>query len=71
MAKKAKASVEVKLYSIKYIKYNDGTSKMERENLGFSAIELLGYLECIQLDIIDQMKGIIKPTKTKRIVTTK
>lgn len=71
MAKKAKVSVEVKLYSIKYIKYNDGTSKMERENLGFSAIELLGYLEHIQLDIVDQMKGIIKPTKTKRIVTTK
>jgi hypothetical protein len=36
--------------------------RMTRINMGFSSVELLGELEMVQLDILDQMAGKIKPS---------
>lgn len=69
--KKEKIIVEVKSYSVKHIRYDDGTVLIERLNDGFTGIELLGYLEQVQLEIIYQMKNVIKANKTKRIVKPK
>jgi hypothetical protein len=67
MAKKEKVVVEEKHYSIKYIKYDDGSSMVERANDGFTAMELLGYMEQVQIEIIQQLKGVITPNTTKLI----
>jgi hypothetical protein len=71
MAKKEKVVVEEKQYSIKYIKYDDGSSMVERANDGFTAMELLGYMEQVQMEILEQLRGGLKVTKTKRIAKTK
>ena len=63
--KKKKKVVEEKTYSVKYVLFDDGSSMVERKNNGFSAIELLGYFEQVQLEILDQMRGVIKPNVTK------
>ena len=63
--KNKKKVVEEKTYSVKYILYDDGSSMVERKNNGFSAIELLGYFEQVQLEILDQMRGVINPNVTK------
>ena len=53
-------------YVIKYEFLTDKSVNVTRENKGFNAIELLGILESIQQDILNQMKGIVKPTTIKR-----
>lgn len=59
--KKAK----VKKYSVEMIETDKGYS-MNRTCEGFTALELMGMLEFVQMEIIEQMKGIIKPTEVKR-----
>jgi hypothetical protein len=71
MAKKEKVVVEEKNYSIKYVKYDDGSSSVERANDGFTAMELLGYMEQVQMEILEILRGGLKVTKTKRIAKTK
>jgi hypothetical protein len=58
---------EVKKYSIEIIESDKGYS-MNRTVEGFTALELMGVLEFIQLEIIEQMKGAIKPTEINRTV---
>jgi hypothetical protein len=44
---------------------------VERANDGFTAMELLGYMEQVQMEILEQLRGGLKVTKTKRIANTK
>jgi hypothetical protein len=67
MAKKKKVVVEQKIYTIKYKKYDDGSSEVERKNDGFNPFELIGYMEQVQIEIIQQLKGVITPNTTKLI----
>jgi hypothetical protein len=67
MAKKKKVVVEEKLYTIKYTKYHDGSSEVERKNDGFNPFELIGYMEQVQIEILQQLKGVITPNTTKLI----
>lgn len=62
--------VEKKKYEVELIIYDDGTFNISRLNTGFNAYELLGILEGIQLDTIDQMKIKEKPTEIihKRVI---
>ncbi len=58
-----------KVYTIEIIEYVDGSATMNRINDGFTAVELMGQLEIIQFEILEQMKGLIKtPTKVNRKV---
>jgi len=58
-----------KIYTLEVIEYVDGTATMNRTNDGFTAVELMGQLEIIQFDILDQMAGRIKPpTRVNRKV---
>jgi hypothetical protein len=71
MAKKNKVVVDEKFYTIKYTIYDDGTSMVERKNDGFNPFELIGYMEQVQMEILEQLRGGLKVTKTKRIAKTK
>jgi hypothetical protein len=57
-----------KVYTVKSIIYSDGTTTLERTNDGYSSMELLGLLEMSQMDIIEQIKGVIKPDFIERKV---
>ena len=67
MAKKKKVVVDEKFYTIKHTIYDDGTSMVERKNDGFNPFELIGYMEQVQIEIIQQLKGAITPNTTKLI----
>ena len=56
-----------KTYIITFEKIN-GKSVMNRTNDGFTAVELLGVIELTRVEIIDQMRGMIKPDIIKRTV---
>lgn len=49
-------------------KRNHYMRKMERINDGFSPYEILGILEEAQQDILDQIRGNVKPDIIKRTV---
>ena len=53
-----------------YIRLEEGekVSRLRRTNRGFSPHELLGLLFEIQMDIIQQLKGNVKPTLVERKV---
>lgn len=55
-----------KTYTIEMIEHEDGGTQLNRTNDGFDGIELLGLLELSQLEIIEQLKGYIKPDIIKR-----
>lgn len=55
-------------YTVERITYSDGSSQLTRTCDGFNPIELLGVLELAQLEIVDQIKGAIKPDIIKRKV---
>jgi hypothetical protein len=58
-----------KIYTLEVIEYADGSSTMNRTNDGFTGVELMGRLEIIQFEILEQLKGLIKPpTKVNRKV---
>lgn len=67
MTKKKKVVVEERLYTIKYTKYDDGSSEVERTNDGFNPFELIGYMEQVQIEILQQLKGVLTPNTTKLI----
>ena len=56
-----------KTYKIEMF-HDDKGLHLERKNKGFSPWELLGLLEEVQMDIIKQLAGTIKPTIIKRKV---
>jgi hypothetical protein len=53
-------------WTVEHITYNDGTSAISRTNDGFNAYELMGVLELSKDDIINQIKGNVKPEIIKR-----
>ena len=57
----------IKTYTIEH-EYKEGMFYVRRKNDGFDPFELLGILEELQLDILKQIKGEIKPTVIKREV---
>jgi hypothetical protein len=67
MAKKKKVVVNEKIYTIKQIIYDDGSSQVERTNDGFNPFELIGYMEQVQIEILQQLKGVLTPNTTKLI----
>ena len=66
--KKEQTIVKEKTYSIKLITYEDGSGHLIRENDGFSPLELLGYLEHAQLEIMQELAGKMKPDVIERRV---
>ena len=56
--------MEIKTYTIQ-LEISDKV-KLIRENNGFSPYELLGLLEQIQLDILQQLSGDVKPDIIQR-----
>ena len=64
--KKEQTIVKEKTYSIKLITYEDGSGHLIRENDGFSPLELLGYLEHAQLEIMQELAGVLKPDVVER-----
>jgi len=53
---------------VEHIIYNDGTTELKRTNDGFNSLELMGLLELSKDDIINQIKGNVKPDIIKRKV---
>lgn len=60
--------IKKQTYTIELAEYSDNTTTLTRNNEGFSAYELMGLLEKIQLEILQQMAALIKPTETIRNV---
>jgi D-Tyr-tRNAtyr deacylase len=70
MTKKDKKVEKIQKYIIEVIIYEDGSTRMNRTCDGFNALELLGVLEFTQIEIMEQIKGRIKPDLVKRTVLT-
>ena len=66
--KTEKEIIRKKTWTVELVEYSDGTSKMNREVNGFSGFELLGLIEDMKSDIIEQLRGRIKPTVIERTV---
>ena len=63
-----KKIIKESTWVVNYITYDDGTTTLNRVNVGFNPFELLGMLEISKDDIIQQIKGQIKPDIIKRKV---
>ena len=64
--KKERTIVNEKIYTIKIVTYSDGERHLIRENDGFSPLDLLGYMEHAQLEIMQQLAGKMKPDIVER-----
>ena len=53
--------MKTKTYTIKVVENDNGKLTLHRINDGFTAYELLGLMEEIQLDIIGMTRQTIKP----------
>jgi len=58
--------VEEKRWSIRGIRHADGSTFHRRDNSGFTIYELLGIVEHIRVDLLDQVTGRMKPDITVR-----
>ena len=56
----------IRSYTIKFEKNDDGLLSINKKNDGFNPIELLGLLSWAYADILEQMKGNVKPDIVKR-----
>jgi hypothetical protein len=65
-----KKIIKKQKWIVEFILYNDGTTEMKRTNVGFNALDLIGVLELSKDDIINQIKGNVKPDVIKRKVKT-
>lgn len=63
-----KEKIKESTWLVKHITYNDGTTELCRTNNGFNVFELVGILEISKDDIINQIKGNVKPDIIKRKV---
>ena len=66
--KNEKKIKEVKTYTVKLTVYKDNTSMLERDNTGYLPHEILGLLEISRFDVMEQIKGNIKPDYIERKV---
>jgi len=55
------------VYIITRERLPDGTWRITRRNIGFNVHELLGLMEESQLDIIERVRGNVKPDVVVRI----
>jgi len=60
--------MEIKKWIIELKEEDNGTITMTRTNDGFSALELLAICRIAENEILEAMKGIIKPDLIKRNV---
>lgn len=58
---KGKIVTNLKEYTITVKTYEDKTDWMVRINDGFTPLELIGLAEFVQMEVKDQIKGLIKP----------
>ena len=63
-----KKVIKKKVYTIEVKIYSDGTSNMKRTCDGFHFYELLGILDFTRDEILEQIKGTIKPDIIERRV---
>lgn len=56
----------IRSYTIKFEKNDAGLLSINKKNDGFNPIELLGLLSWAYEDILEQMKGNVKPDIVKR-----
>jgi hypothetical protein len=63
-----KKVITLRKWIVEHIIYNDGTTELKRTNDGFNSFELMGLLELSKDDIINQIKGNVKPDIIKRKV---
>jgi muramoyltetrapeptide carboxypeptidase LdcA involved in peptidoglycan recycling len=68
MAKKEKTIKNEKSHTFKVITYSDGSVSMQRENDGFTALELLGYTAHIQLDIQKRLAEFSEPDSVEKTI---
>ena len=68
MNKKRKKIISKKIYKVECTEYSDGSSKMTRTCDGFNLIEILGLTTLVQLEVMKQIKGTIKPDIIERKV---
>jgi Holliday junction resolvasome RuvABC DNA-binding subunit len=68
MSKKEKTIKNEKIHTFKVITYSDGSVSMQRENDGFTALELLGYTAHIQLDIQEKLAKLAEPDSVEKTV---
>lgn len=54
------------VYNLTVTRTTDGNLKMNSTNDGFGAFEILGFLEFKAADIMEQIKGNIKPDTITR-----
>ena len=60
--------IKKRTWIVEHITYIDGTTELSRTNDGFNPLELMGLLELSKDDIINQIKGAVKPDVIKRKV---
>ena len=65
-----KEVVRKQTYFVRLTTLEDGSTELFRECDGFNAYELLGVLDLTAKDIVQQIKGVIKPDVVKRNVIT-
>ena len=63
-----KKVIKKRKWIVEHIMYDDGTTQLSRKNDGFNSFELMGLLELSKDDIINQIKGNVKPDVVKRKV---
>lgn len=63
-----KKIIKKQVYTIEVETYSDGTSNMKRTCDGFYFYELLGILDFTRDEILQQIKGKIKPDIVERKV---
>ena len=60
------AIVHTAKWTIEMNRYEDGSSSMNRINDGFSIFEMMGIVEFLKHDILDQYVGVTKPDEVTR-----
>jgi len=69
MAKKKEKTIKnQKIHTFKVTTYSDGSVSMQRENDGFTALELLGYTAHIQLDIQERLAKLAEPDSVEKTI---
>jgi hypothetical protein len=68
--KPEKQVVWTKEYTLKTVRYNDGSTTVFRNNTGYSITELLGWLTIIKDDLMEIMKGSLHPINAEIIRTS-
>lgn len=63
-----KTVIKHKVWNVEIIEFSDGTSVMNRRNYGFNISELMGLASFLQMELVKQFDGDIKPDVINREV---